>query len=99
MSDRNTVSLLLRSVETLLGLQQERQREQGGAFNIFSILKLDERAHCRVICELLRPDGSHAMGDAFLRAFLRRSFMRLPPRKRRWSLSGVCRQRGGHRNA
>lgn len=69
MGDKNTAALLLRSTKTLLDIQQERQREQGGTFNIFSILKPDERTHCRVIYELLRPDGSHAMGDAFLRAF------------------------------
>lgn len=47
--------------------------EKADSFNIFSILlkKHDEvNLHSRFIAEILSPQGSHNMGDKFLKAFI-----------------------------
>jgi hypothetical protein len=46
---------------------------KGERFNIFSLLNLtykEDRLHSKLIFELLNPNGSHDMGDVFLRLFL-----------------------------
>lgn len=59
---------LLRDVEYLL------QSRPGEDFNIFSVLgreRREESTHCRLLYELLRPNGSHGQKDAFLAAFFK----------------------------
>ena len=53
--------------------QQEERSKRGENFNIFKVLGLstsEVRLHSAFLAELLKPDGSHGMGDSFLRAFL-----------------------------
>ena len=47
-------------------------QKTGAYFNIFDILEKssDEIAICRLLFELLNPNGSHYQGDAFLRLFV-----------------------------
>jgi hypothetical protein len=45
----------------------------GGAFNVFSIMKLERREltmHSNFLFELLNPKGSHSQGDLYLKAFV-----------------------------
>ena len=63
---------LLRQVQNILEIRAKVPRQAGTAFNIFSILNKERdevNTHCRVLYELLNPDGSHGMGDQFLREF------------------------------
>lgn len=78
---------LLKYTQSLLSTQQNRLRETGAYFNVFSILgrESDEvHTHCRLLYELLNPNGSHCMGDVFLRTFfetvLRRDYPAETPR-------------------
>jgi hypothetical protein len=53
--------------------QQEEKRKRGENFNIFKVLGLstsEVRLHSAFLAELLKLDGSHGMGDSFLKAFL-----------------------------
>lgn len=81
-----SAAVLLKDTQTLLSTRQNRLRETGGYFNVFSILgrESDEvHTHCRLLYELLNPNGSHCMGDVFLRAFfenvLRRDYPAAAP--------------------
>lgn len=71
MENMETISLLLQQAGNLLAVRSEWKKKTGGNFNIFSILEKDESelAHCRLLYELLNPDGSHCMGNSFLREF------------------------------
>ncbi len=53
--------------------QQEERRKRGEYFNIFKVLGLstsEVRLHSAFLAELLNPNGSHGMGDSFLKSFL-----------------------------
>lgn len=53
--------------------QQEERRKRGENFNIFKVLGLstsEVRLHSAFLAELLNPNGSHGMGDSFLKSFL-----------------------------
>ena len=48
-------------------------RVTGGAFNVFSILKVERqelKTHSNFLFELLNPKGSHAQGDIYLNKFV-----------------------------
>ncbi len=72
MSDMEVIRELLSKAEEQLNLQKEHQRETGSEFNIFTVLdreRKEESTHCRLLYELLNPEGSHGCGDTFLRKF------------------------------
>src|SRR5574344_2001768 len=53
---------------------REEKRKQGEYFNVFNILRLrseELRLHSAFLAELLNPQGSHGMEDAFLIAFIK----------------------------
>lgn len=53
---------------------EEKQKEEGTLFNVFSILGLSSREvrlHSTMISELLNPGGTHTMGDLFLNEFIK----------------------------
>lgn len=55
-----------------LNQKREEERKRGELFNIFSICRIEdaeERLHSNLIAELLRPNGSHGMGDTFAKLF------------------------------
>lgn len=63
---------LLDQVTAILELRKKRQPVPGENFNVFSVLGMESdevRTHCRLLYELLSPNGSHDMGDNFLQAF------------------------------
>lgn len=63
---------LLKETETLLEDHQQNINETGSGFNIFTVLdreRKEESTHCRLIYELLNPEGSHGRGDVFLKLF------------------------------
>lgn len=52
---------------------EEERRKRGENFNVFSVLGLSQnetRLHSAFIAELLNPDGSHGLKDAFLKSFV-----------------------------
>lgn len=63
---------LLDYAAAILKMKKECPTTPGEKFNIFSILNMETdevNTHCRLLYELLSPDGSHGMVDQFLRAF------------------------------
>lgn len=63
---------LLTQARHILELREKMPKTPGEDFNVFSLLissNQEELTHCRLLYELLRPDGSHGFGDQFLRAF------------------------------
>ena len=66
------IESLLRQVQGILEVRAKVPKAAGADFNIFSVLHMERdevNTHCRLIYELLNPDGSHGMGDTFLREF------------------------------
>lgn len=75
MTDRETngaVQVLLRQIHSILELREQQPAAPGDSFNVLSLLitsNQEELTHCRLLYELLCPEGSHGFGDRFLRAF------------------------------
>lgn len=64
---------LLNGIATVIKHEREVERIKGEKFNVFSILgleRLENRTHSAFLCELLDVNGSHLMGDIFLKLFL-----------------------------
>lgn len=67
-----TVQMLLEQAHSILTLRERRAETPGARFNIFSVLGMETdevNTHCRLLYELLRPDGCHGLGDQLLRVF------------------------------
>ena len=55
-------------------LDEERKAKRGEFFNIFNVIGLSSeevRLHSAFIAELLNPQGSHGVGNLFLKEFLK----------------------------
>ena len=68
------IEVLLQQVANVLDMRNKVPKIAGAEFNIFTILNLEKKevdTHCRLIYELLRPDGQHDLGRAFLEEFFR----------------------------
>lgn len=66
------ISELLKQVNSLLEIKRKISPVPGEKFNVFSVLNMEsdeENTHNRLIYEFLSKDGSHGMGDVFLREF------------------------------
>ena len=64
---------LLKDVSTEVENDRVKKVLKGEAFNLFSILNIEtseNRTHSAFIGELLNPEGSHNLGNAFLKLFL-----------------------------
>jgi hypothetical protein len=71
----NTMYNLLSAVEAISRRHKEISALTGESFNIFSVLGVEAaevRTHSGLLAELLNPQGSHGLGDAFLKLFLER---------------------------
>lgn len=67
-----TIYSLLDQAKTILELRKQRKERPGERFNVFTVLNMETdevNTHSRLLYEFLRPDGSHGMGDQFLRIF------------------------------
>lgn len=63
---------LLKDIKNVLKQNQELEKLNGENFNLFMVLdrERDEvKTHSAFISELLKPNGSHGMGNVFLRLF------------------------------
>lgn len=87
--------------ELLSGISAIRKKHEliadltGEGFNVFSILGLqarENRTHSAFIREILDPQGSHGMGDAFLCAFVR-MLNRTLKHPEKWGLNGWAENR------
>ena len=73
----DTLQNLLNRINQILireRTMEEERRKRGENFNIFSVLNLsrnETRLHSAFIAELLNPDGSHGLKDAFLKCFIK----------------------------
>ncbi|MCL1849154.1 MAG: PD-(D/E)XK nuclease family protein [Clostridiales bacterium] len=67
------VAGLLEQTGRIIEKYESLSRETGEDFNIFAIANIstNERAMCRVLCEMLSPKGSHGQGADYLALFLR----------------------------
>lgn len=66
------ISELLNQVNSLLQIKRKIPHVLGEKFNVFSVLNMESdevNTHSRLIYEFLNKDGSHGMGDVFLREF------------------------------
>lgn len=73
-ADMKQIQGLLNKAAELLSKRQRHPNETGDEFNIFTVLdreRKEESTHCRLIYELLNPEGSHGQGDLFLQEFFR----------------------------
>ncbi len=64
---------LLQQTKIILYHQNEKEKLKGEKFNIFSILKMENKendTHSSFLAELLNPEGSHLKGNVFLKLFL-----------------------------
>lgn len=62
---------LLFEISAIAKKYKHLNEKTGGYFNIFDIanIQTDEVTICRVISELISPEGSHFQGDAYLKVF------------------------------
>ncbi len=68
------IKVLLQQVANVLEMRNKVSKVSGDNFNIFSVLDMETdevKTHSRLIYELLRPDGQHGFGEAFLKEFFR----------------------------
>jgi hypothetical protein len=71
--DQNNIKTLFETTRRILAHQNEVQALKGETFNVFTILGMESReneTHSAFLSELLNPQGSHLLGNIFLRAFL-----------------------------
>ncbi len=78
MGNSTLQELLTEVNKVCLAAEQERKARQsrGEYFNVFNVLGLraeEVRLHSAFIATLLNPEENHGVGDAFLRAFLRKA--------------------------
>lgn len=67
------INSLFHAVKTILDHQEQLEKLKGERFNIFSILKMEQKenaTHSAFLAELLNPAGSHLKGNIFLQLFL-----------------------------
>lgn len=64
--------ILLNNVKAIAEKYEFLRKETGGDFNIFEIANIATRevTICRVLYDLLSPNGSHHQGDRYLRLFV-----------------------------
>lgn len=64
--------ILLNNVKAIAEKYEFLRKETGGDFNIFEIANISakEVTICRVLYDLLSPNGSHHQGDKYLRLFV-----------------------------
>ncbi len=68
------IKVLLQQVARVLDMRNKASKVPGDDFNIFSVLDMETdevKTHSRLIYELLKPDGQHGMGKAFIEEFFR----------------------------
>lgn len=67
-----SVRELLERTNGILDIRRRTPPKPGERFNVFSIMNMETKevdTHCRLLYELLSPNGSHGMGGCFLEAF------------------------------
>lgn len=70
--ENRKLDFLLKDIKNVLKQNQELEKLNGEHFNLFMVLdrERDEvKTHSAFISELLKPNGSHGMGNVFLRLF------------------------------
>jgi len=68
-----SVDELLKKAENIIALQEKETNQNGGRFNIFSILNLESdevRLHSAFLASLLDPSGTHGRKEKPLKLFL-----------------------------
>ena len=67
-----TSAFLLEQCSTTIKRFDESYKQTGGKYNIFRVTDIfkDEVKTCKVIGDLLNPNGSHYRGDYFLKCFI-----------------------------
>ena len=88
--------VLLQQVANILDMRNKAANMRGDDFNIFTVLDMETNevnTHSRLLFELLRPDGLHGMGKAFLEEFfnmvLRKPFPEIVLVKREYSINAL----------
>ncbi len=73
MVNRPNLSNLLQGTKRILAHHEELSIAKGEHFNLFSVLKIENRennTHSAFLAEMLDPNGSHLQGTVFLNLFL-----------------------------
>jgi hypothetical protein len=86
-------SSLLSKAGTIRIKQEMIARVTGARFNLFRVLDVehDERSLCRVLNEMLSPQGSHGQNEAYLRMFFAQ-VLKLEISENELSRTSVCRE-------
>lgn len=83
MAELDTAAIqLLGQSKIILDAREKTLAPLGASFNVFSILNMEANevdTHSRMLFELLSSEGSHGMGERFLRLFLTNPFRMGPP--------------------
>ena len=71
MKSKTIEQLLLEATE-IIKKHESRKVNSGELFNILDVsgISTDEVKMCRILAEIINPDGSHCMGNAFLEKFV-----------------------------
>jgi hypothetical protein len=68
IGDEKKLSKFLNNIKVIVDGENKQREENGEAFNIFQITgkqSAEQHTHSAFIADLLNPNGSHKMGDAF----------------------------------
>ena len=68
--DMLNITSFLNTLEKSKEKYQKENKNYASDFNIFEITKIDENRHSTFLAELLSPEGTHAQGSIFYKAFL-----------------------------
>ena len=66
------IEQLLSETTEIIKKHENRKFNSGELFNILDVsgISTDEVKMCRILAEIINPDGSHCMGNAFLEKFV-----------------------------
>jgi hypothetical protein len=70
----SSAARLLADVTDIIKRYEAERQKTGEKYNLFRIMRtgMDEVKICRVLAELLNPEGSHGRGDLYLKRFVER---------------------------
>lgn len=68
----NKIAQMLLEATEIIKKHESRKVNSGELFNILDVsgISTDEVKMCRILAEIINPDGSHCMGSAFLEKFV-----------------------------
>lgn len=68
----NKYNLLLQDIQAIINKQDDKIRQSGGRFNLLEVADINDKEvkMCRILAELLNPNGAHYSDCLFLKDFI-----------------------------